>query len=420
MARYRGADGKIYNFKTGPGATKLPDPPGTNKSGAQSLGGKKNENAFTLDQAVGIVNALTGGAFGRSGLLGAQVFKYPLDGQANFPARMRFTIHQVDAYTVDTAKLKEYWDVPLIQRLWGNNVSENKTTETRDTSGEESTGGSPGVGTGDDGSDQDDGGVSAAVAAKEQQAKDDGKTEKAAANVGLKTQRVKGSPVIQLYLPQSLVFNDDISYNQVDLGPGGMTALAGLNAGGSLVNAVAKGVTEGLESIFNLAAGQIAGPAAQVAAARISQKIPSVGLRGAAATALQTGINPGTRAMFDRPNIRQFSFQFRFIATSFAEAAQIESIIQTFREEMYPETIDMLNGVPAGYKFPNLFQVDFQFLGSRARFPKMQLSYLKNCQVNYNSNNQSFHADGHPTEIDMTLTFQEYKALSKQDIQRGY
>jgi hypothetical protein len=32
----------------------------------------------------------------------------------------------------------------------------------------------------------------------------------------------------------------------------------------------------------------------------------------------------------------------------------------------------------------------------------------------------AFHADGQPTEIDMTLIFQEYRALAKQDIERGY
>jgi len=32
----------------------------------------------------------------------------------------------------------------------------------------------------------------------------------------------------------------------------------------------------------------------------------------------------------------------------------------------------------------------------------------------------TFHEDGHPTEVDLTLVFQEYRALSKQDIQKGY
>lgn len=425
MARYRGADGKIYNFKTGPGATKLPDPPGTNKSGAQSLGSKTNDNAITLDQAVGIVNALTGGGGGRLGL-GTRVLKYPLDGQTDFPAVMRFTVHKVDAYTINTSQVKEYWDESLIQRaVTGKIFSPSVGTQHRARTPEEGDHDAP------DGSaanfDEEDAGgyrnvnqfeLNRADAAKNKQSGNDGK--KPYANVGLKTSLVKTAPVIQLYLPPSLVFNDDISYNNVDLGAGGMTAMGALNAGTGLVNAVAKGIFEGFENIFNLAKGSISQEAAQVAAARVSQFVPSVGLRGAAATALQTGLNPGTRVIFDRPQVRQFTFTFRFIATSAQEAAHVEAIIKAFREEMYPETLDLVSGVPAGYRFPNLFQVYFQFRGSKARFPKMQLSYLRGCQVNYNPNSQSFHADGHATEIDMTLTFQEYKALSKQDIQRGY
>ena len=425
MARYRGADGKVYNFKTGPGATKLPDPPGTNKSGAQSLGSKTNDNAITLDQAVGIVNQLTGGGGGRLGL-GTRVLKYPLDGQNDFPAVMRFTVHKVDAYTINTSEVKEYWDAPLLARAFGR-LSESETTEVYGMEDEYDDERTEYYRNQEEqerraaerakyGNNQFE--INRANNAKDQQAAKDGK--KPAANVGLKTSLVKTAPVIQLYLPPSLVFNDDISYNNVDLGAGGLTAMGALNAGAGLVSAVARGVFEGFENIFNLAKGSITQEAAQVAAARISQKLPSVGLRAAAATALQTGLNPGTRVVFDRPQVRQFTFTFRFIATSAQEAAHVEAIIKAFREEMYPETLDLVSGVPAGYRFPNLFQVYFQFRGSKARFPKMQLSYLRGCQVNYNPNSQSFHADGHATEIDMTLTFQEYKALSKQDIQRGY
>jgi len=375
----------------------------TEKS-TQSLGSTTNQNI----QA-------PAAAFGG----GLQVYKYPLDGETDFPARMRFTIKQVDAYTVDTTELKEYWDAPLLKKGWNRLTQSSKkeqilADESRRQQGQLSTyqpinsprdGGNPG-------------GLQTAYEAKDNQASQDAFASDGTA--GVKTRTLPNSPIIQIYMPQSLQVNDDIAYNQADLGPGGLAAGAGLNAGQSLLNAVGRGISEGLESIFNLATGQISGQAAQVAAARVSQKIPSAGLRAAAATALQTGVNPGTRMIFDRPNIRQFTFTFRFIATSQAEASQVENIVRVFREEMYPEEIEVVNGVPAGYKFPNLFQVDFQFLNSKAKFPRMQLSYLRSCQVNYNPNSMSFHADGQPTEIDMTLVFQEYRALSKQDIQKGY
>ena len=347
------------------------------------------------------------------------VYKYPLDGEADFPARMRFTIKQVQAYTVDTTELKEYWDAPLLTKGWNRFTQSSKQEEILADEARRQQGqlGSQPVDLPRDGGNP--GGLQVASKFKEAEASAQSTfTPDGAA--GVKTKTVDNSPIISLYMPPALVINDDISYNQVDLGPGGLTAVAGINAGKSLLSAVGGAVSEGLESIFNLASGQISGTAAQVAAARMSNKIPSVGLRAAAATALQTGVNPGTRVLFDRPNIRQFTFQFRFIPTSAAEAAQVEKIIRIFREEMYPEELSVINNVPAGYKFPNLFEVDFTFLNSKAKFPRMQLSYLRSCQVSYNGASMTFHADGHPTEIDMTLIFQEYRALAKQDIQKGY
>lgn len=347
------------------------------------------------------------------------ILKYPFDGQADFPARMKFSIYQIDAYTVDTTQLKEYWDAPIIQDLYGR-ASGSSITENAE-----------------DDADRDDATVDGAetaaagrsgrvnqfeinreLAAKQEQAAND---DLATNNIGgISRERVPGSPIIQLYMPQSLVFDDNVAYNEADLGPGGLTAIAGIQRGNSLLSAVGQGISEGIESIFRLAKGTISSQAAQVAAARVSQAIPKAGLRAAASTVLQAGINPGTRMLFNRPNIRQFTFTFKFIATSAAEAAQVEQIVQTFREEMYPETIDIASGVPGGYKFPNLFKVEFQFLGGKAKVPAMLEAYLRSCQVTYNGSQMSFHADGQPTEIDMTLIFSEYRALSKQDIQKGY
>ena len=378
------------------GAPGNTTPPSQAKRGEIALGKKTNPNVVPQPSA-------------KEYSLGTPVYRYPTDGAANFPARMKFGIYQVDAYKVDTTQLKEQWDVPLLARAFGRKVTPSKAAE--DVGGFELN--EYGDGDGDNGE------IAAAVAAKETQASADGKAGRSGKS-DLKVTKVDGAPVVQIYMPQALQFADTMSYNQADLGVGGLTALAGINAGSSLVGAVTKGLSEGLESIFNLATGQISGSAAQVAAARLSNKIPSVGLKAAAATAIQTGVNPGTRMIFDRPNVREFTFTFKFISTSAQEATQVEKIIRTFREEMYPETIDLINGVPAGYKFPNLFKIEFEFLGATSRLPAIQYSYLRACNVTYNASSMTFHADGQPTEVDMTLTFQEYRALSKQDIQKGY
>jgi len=376
------------------GAPGNTTPPSQAKRGEIALGKKTNPNVVPQPSA-------------KEHSLGTPVYRYPTDGAANFPARMKFGIYQVDAYKVDTTELKEYWDVPLLAQAYGRKVTPSAAADLASMAAAEA---------------QEENEITdfeAALAAKEAQASADGKSGRAGKS-DIKVTKVDGAPVVQIYMPQALQFADTMSYNQTDLGVGGLTAMAGINAGQSLVGAVTKGLSEGLESIFNLATGQISGSAAQVAAARLSNKIPSVGLKAAAATAIQTGVNPGTRMIFDRPNVREFTFTFKFVSTSAQEATQVEKIIRTFREEMYPETVDLINGVPAGYKFPNLFKIEFEFLGATSKLPAIQYSYLRACNVTYNASSMVFHADGQPTEVDMTLVFQEYRALSKQDIQKGY
>ena len=123
--------------------------------------------------------------------------------------------------------------------------------------------------------------------------------------------------------------------------------------------------------------------------------------------------------MFDRPNLRQFSFAFKLIATSASEARQIEKIIKAFRTYMYPEAIK-LGAVPIGYRFPPMFKIDFDYAGSKTTIPSLLECHLKSVQAVYNSTSGTFHEDGQPTEVDLTLTFLEYRALTRQDIERGY
>ena len=356
---------------------------------------------------------------------------YPLHNDVNHPAKIKFTAYKVDAYTIDPKALAEIFDVPLLG--WGNSkamtIKENKAQKQTkekmnlpdELSGVQMSGSEPEPRTATVGGSVNPFEVERAVMAKNAEATADARN---GANIpdtaNVKATPADGVPIMELYFPQSLTFNDDVNYNQVDLGPAGLTGLAAINNGKSLLNAVGKGISEGVESIFNLARGTLSAEAAQVAGARAAQFIPKEGVRAAITTAIQTGVNPGTRLLFDKPNIRQFSFTFKLIATSAQEASQIEAIIKTFRMEMYPETINIGAGIPAGYKFPNLFKIEFNMRGANMKVPALQFCYLRSAQASYNATSMTFHDDGHPTEVDLTLVFQEYRALSKQDIQGGY
>ena len=48
--------------------------------------------------------------------------------------------------------------------------------------------------------------------------------------------------------------------------------------------------------------------------------------------------------------------------------------------------------------------------------PKILTSYLTNLTTTYNSTTNAYHDDGQPVEIDMSLTFQETRALTRGDL----
>jgi len=336
------------------------------------------------------------------------VLKFPINRQDAYPATMIFEPYTVDAYKIDAQFASNIFDVPLINRFLGKgDVQPSSGVPIFEDDEAE-------IAYEQDIAQQEQ------IKAINQQKINDTQAVMGSKLTDLRAFRDDKSPAIALFLPAQLVYNDNVAYNDTALGAGGMTALAGINAGQTMVGSLAKGVSEGLESIFNLLKGSLSNQAAQVAAARAVQNMPGDKLQSAASIGLQTGLNPGTRILFDKPNLRQFSFQFKLIPTSQAEAQAIEKIIKEFRYQMYPEEID-IRDIPIGYKFPNTYRISFKFAGGSIKVPKIQFCYLRDVGVTYNGQtNGTFFYDGHPTEVDLTLSFTEYRALSKRDIEAGF
>jgi len=105
------------------------------------------------------------------------------------------------------------------------------------------------------------------------------------------------------------------------------------------------------------------------------------------------------------------------------EAEVIRQIVKHFREQMYPGTfdIDELGGADIGFKFPNVFKIQFNYNGAPNRnIPKIEFCYLRNVSTSINPTGGAFRRDGQPNEVDLTLSFVEYKTLNKKDIRAGY
>ena len=92
---------------------------------------------------------------------------------------------------------------------------------------------------------------------------------------------------------------------------------------------------------------------------------------------------------------------------------------------MYPDTIaaNVGNGVSAdlGFRFPNAFKITFKYRGAtNKKIPQIKYCYLRNVSHSINSTGGTFRRDGQASEIDLNLSFVEYKALTKADIDKGF
>ena len=224
-------------------------------------------------------------------------------------------------------------------------------------------------------------------------------------------------PNVILYLPQAIQFNDGMEYdNNVQLGVFGAAGEAAINAGQGTTEAIAQIVAEGVSSFTDLFKQMPTQDLARLALTRATQKIPVLG--DVVSSATRVAVNPNRRTLFRGVRPREFTFNFKMIASSPQEARDIESIIKFFRREMHPASIPIGN-ISAGYKYPNPFRIDMKYNGKRVG-PQMLNSYLVNLQTTYNPGSMGFHIDGMPSEVDVQMMFFEERAIEQSDVVQGY
>lgn len=227
------------------------------------------------------------------------------------------------------------------------------------------------------------------------------------------------SGAVTLYLPQAITIQDGVQYDTLNLGVIGAVALDAVQNGDGMMRAAMTALEDAGRSGLDLLTNRsgLGSTMAGLAAVRLAQR-GGEKTRGVVGSAFGIATNPNTRALFKSVNLREFSFTFKMIASSKAEANAIEQIIKTFRTELYPESIPH-GGVSLGYFYPNKFRIQMSYRGQRVG-TKFLDSNLKAVNVVYNPSSMGWHADGKPSEVDLTLSFGEPRTLDAQDIKAGF
>lgn len=224
---------------------------------------------------------------------------------------------------------------------------------------------------------------------------------------------------ITLPLPPDIRIVDQLAYSgEANLGL----------IGGASEQALAKNGTGAITAALK-ATGQAA--RAVFLEAQTSREISSLVLTGiknlpftpdaigqGASSASRIATNPNIRNLFEKVNLRNFTFTFKMIPTSSRENEMINNMIKFLRKNAYPETVTF-GGIPVGYVYPNVFDIELLY-DDRQIATKFLPTYLRTVTVAYNPTGAGMHSDGGFNEYEISLDFQEALTLDRDKIQEGY
>lgn len=214
----------------------------------------------------------------------------------------------------------------------------------------------------------------------------------------------EGKPVkIYLPTPAGIQFADQGTYSTIDLGAIGSTAA-------NAIASVAQG--EG----FSNAAKNVLSSINKENSIAIAGRTLGVGEQTSFLT--KSVVNPNTNTTFTSNNLRSFAFNFKMIASSAAESEIIRQIHTRFRYYTYADTKNNEDNILLEY--PPVWTIKFfdMSTGQENKYiPRIFSCYLTQCQSTFNSGGNMFYSDNAPLEVDVNLTFQETRTLTRKDIQ---
>ena len=202
---------------------------------------------------------------------------------------------------------------------------------------------------------------------------------------------------IHLFIPLGMSSNDSMNYGGSELGVVGAIA-KDKRLGGTKEASSADFIAKMIGN-FKKGGGQFAGLAT--------------------AAELKSGlvVNPYTATTFEGVNVRSFEFSFKLVPTSKEESMTAHKIENAFRKYMYPKE----RGT-GSLEYPPTFRIEFMSGGKPNKYmPRIIDTYLTTMGANYNATGNAFHEnDGvlgaAPTEIDISMTFQEVRAITRDDL----
>lgn len=231
----------------------------------------------------------------------------------------------------------------------------------------------------------------------------------------------KTTETIALYMPDTLQFNYNQGYSDVQMNQGILPGFAaGGNVGISVINDLMKGKIAGKDTLNSIK------QATPFFATKLANKF--LGDPGTAYSASFFGavLNPQLELLYTSPELRTFRFEFMLYPRSKKEAQEVHKIIRRLKFHQAPE---LLQGGIAGLFLvpPSEFDITFYYNGlENMNIPKISTCVLTNIETDYAPNGHftayevpnelntvSPGGTGMPVGVRLALTFKETQILTK-------
>lgn len=210
-------------------------------------------------------------------------------------------------------------------------------------------------------------------------------------NLSLKSPKKRVADTIALYMPDTVNFGQQSSYNNLSLKDTIEDTAVGLTG---KVPVVGSAVSGGIDAINSKA---------------VKLGLSTQGL----------AINPQQQLLFEGIDFREFTLSFVFTPYSKDEAETVKKIIQTFRKHAAPR----ITTGAAGMFFipPSSVEMLFLFNGKvNNNISSVAECVITGIDVNYAPNGWSAHSDGAPVQTTLTMNFKEIVLLDRTQIENGY
>jgi hypothetical protein len=214
----------------------------------------------------------------------------------------------------------------------------------------------------------------------------------AASKLTLEPPKSKIVQTIDLYMPETMAFQYNASYNDIELKSAIQEAVQGA---AGMVSKTAAGVVQGVSGAVDSDAAKLV--------------LKTQGL----------AVNPMKQLVFQGIDFREFQMAFTFTPYSKQEAQTVKKIIQAFRTAAAPT----INKGTGGMFFipPSVLNIKFLFKGKEnPNVNKVTEAAITGIDVNFAPNGWSTYSDGAPVQTTMTVTFRENALVDRNKIKEGY